>query len=46
MACGIYMYENKNTGKRYIGQSTNIRKRKWEHLHNYKKNIRKESKGR
>lgn len=33
MACGIYMYENKNTGKRYIGQSTNIRKRKWEHLH-------------
>ena len=34
MACGIYMYENKGTGQKYIGQSVNIQKRKWEHLHN------------
>lgn len=29
---GIYMYENKNTKKKYIGQSVNIEKRKIEHL--------------
>ena len=28
---GIYMYENKRNGKRYIGQSTNINRRKREH---------------
>lgn len=30
---GIYKYQNKKTGKIYIGRSTNITKRKWEHLH-------------
>ena len=30
---GIYMYENKINHKKYIGQSINILKRKWEHLH-------------
>lgn len=29
---GIYMYENKTDKKKYIGQSINIQKRKWEHL--------------
>lgn len=29
---GIYMYENKLNHKKYIGQSTNIERRKWEHL--------------
>ena len=29
---GIYMYENKRSGKKYIGQSTNIDRRKREHL--------------
>lgn len=29
---GIYMYENKRNGKKYIGQSTNIQRRKEEHL--------------
>lgn len=31
---GIYKYENKDNGKIYIGRSTNIIRRKWEHLHN------------
>ena len=30
---GIYKYQNKINGKIYIGRSTNIIKRKWEHLH-------------
>lgn len=30
---GIYKYENKLNHKIYIGQSTNITKRKWEHVH-------------
>ena len=30
---GIYMYENKIDHKKYIGQSVNIAKRRWEHLH-------------
>lgn len=29
---GIYMFENKKTHKKYIGQSTNIERRKEEHL--------------
>lgn len=29
---GIYMYENKKTHKRYIGQSIDISRRRWEHL--------------
>lgn len=29
---GIYMYENKNNHKKYVGQSTNIERRKKEHL--------------
>lgn len=29
---GIYMYENKKNGKKYIGQSTNIQRRKEEHI--------------
>lgn len=29
---GIYMYENKKTHKKYIGQSTNIERRRKEHL--------------
>lgn len=29
---GIYMYTNKKNGKKYIGQSTNIERRKREHL--------------
>lgn len=29
---GIYMYENKLNHKKYIGQSTNIERRKWEHI--------------
>lgn len=29
---GIYMYENKKTHKKYIGQSTNIERRRQEHL--------------
>ena len=29
---GIYKYENKYNGKIYIGRSTNIIRRKWEHL--------------
>lgn len=29
---GIYMFENKLNHKKYIGQSINITKRKWEHL--------------
>lgn len=31
---GIYKYTNKENGKIYIGRSTNIAHRKWEHLHN------------
>lgn len=31
---GIYMYENKQNHKKYIGQSTNIERRKKEHLLN------------
>ena len=31
---GIYKYENKKNGKIYIGRSTNITKRKREHLKN------------
>lgn len=31
---GIYKYQNIDNGKIYIGQSTNIIRRKWEHLHN------------
>lgn len=30
---GIYMFENKNNHKKYIGQSININKRKWEHIY-------------
>ena len=30
---GIYKYTNKKNGKIYIGRSTNIAKRRWEHLH-------------
>ena len=30
---GIYMFENKNNHKKYIGQSINISHRKWEHFH-------------
>lgn len=30
---GIYMFENKYNHKKYIGQSINITKRKWEHYH-------------
>ena len=30
---GIYMFQNKINYKKYIGQSTNIMKRKWEHIH-------------
>lgn len=29
---GIYMFEHKETHKKYVGQSINITKRKWEHL--------------
>ena len=29
---GIYMFEHKITHQKYIGQSINIIKRKWEHL--------------
>lgn len=29
---GIYMYENKRNHKKYVGQSTNIERRKREHL--------------
>lgn len=28
---GIYMYENKRNHKKYVGQSTNIERRKYEH---------------
>lgn len=31
---GIYKYTNKKNGKIYIGRSTNIIRRKWEHYHN------------
>ena len=31
---GIYMYENKVNGKKYIGQSININRRRREHLKN------------
>lgn len=31
---GIYMFEHKETHKKYIGQSTNISKRKQDHLYN------------
>lgn len=31
---GIYMYENKTNGKKYIGQSININRRRREHLSN------------
>ena len=31
---GIYMYENKTNGKKYIGQSVNINRRRREHLIN------------
>ena len=30
---GIYMFENKINHKKYIGQSINITKRKWEHIY-------------
>lgn len=30
---GIYMFENKKNHKKYIGQSINIMKRKWEHIY-------------
>lgn len=30
---GIYKYVNKINGKIYIGRSTNITRRKWEHMH-------------
>lgn len=30
---GIYMYDNKITHKKYIGQSTNIERRHYEHIH-------------
>lgn len=30
---GIYKYQNKKTGRIYVGRSINITKRKWEHLH-------------
>lgn len=39
---GIYKYTNKDNGKIYIGRSVNISVRKWQHLHNYKNNIRNE----
>ena len=31
---GIYKYTNKANGKIYIGRSVDIKRRKWEHLHN------------
>lgn len=30
---GIYKYTNRSNGKIYVGRSTNIVRRKWEHLH-------------
>lgn len=30
---GIYMFENKDNHKKYIGQSINITKRKWQHIY-------------
>ena len=37
--CGIYKIENKIDGKKYIGQSVNIKERWYEHKYDLRHNI-------